>query len=75
MDTERFKAQVNEKDVRLGVDAASLRDDFVQKLFFLQAKFPGVGKKTLLLNARRLATAESHADWILLAMLDATARK
>ena len=43
--------------------------------FPFEAKFPGVGKKTLLLNARRLATAESHADWILLAMLDATARK
>ena len=43
--------------------------------FPFEAKFPGVGKKTLRLNARRLATAESHADWILLAMLDATARK
>ena len=40
-----------------------------------EAEFPGVGRKTLLLNARRLVTAENNPDWILLAMQDVTGRK
>jgi two-component system CheB/CheR fusion protein len=43
--------------------------------FPFEAKFPGVGKKTLRLNARRLATRKDGDDWILLAMLDAAGRK
>ena len=43
--------------------------------FPFEAKFPGVGRTKLLLNARRLATAENHADWIPLAMQDVTGRK
>ncbi|MDX2013558.1 MAG: glycogen/starch/alpha-glucan phosphorylase [Myxococcaceae bacterium] len=62
MDNERFKAQVNEKDVRLGVDAASLRDDFVKKLFFQQAKFPGVATR----NDNYLALSYVVRDRLLL---------
>ena len=36
---------VHEDDIALGHDAASLRRDFIQKLFFELAKFPGVATR------------------------------
>jgi starch phosphorylase len=62
MDHERFKATVNEKDVRLGIDAASLRDDFVKKLFFQLAKFPGVATR----NDNYMALSYAVRDRLLL---------
>jgi two-component system CheB/CheR fusion protein len=43
--------------------------------FSFEAEFPIVGRKKLLLNARRLTTAENDPDWILLAMQEAGERK
>ena len=43
--------------------------------FRFEAKFPIVGRKTMLLNAARLATPGNDTDWILLAMQDASVGK
>jgi starch phosphorylase len=37
-----LSARVSEGEVRLGNDPAAIRHDFIEKLFFQQAKFPGV---------------------------------
>ncbi len=62
MNNERFKATVNEKDVRLGVDATSIREDFIKKLFFQLAKFPGVATR----NDNYLALSYLVRDRLLL---------
>ena len=43
--------------------------------FRFEAKFPIVGRRTMLLNAARLATPENDTDWILLAMQDVSGGK
>ncbi len=62
MDQERFKATVDQKNVRLGVDPAAIRDDFIKKLFFQQAKFPGVATR----NDNYLALSYLIRDRLLL---------
>ncbi|MBE2248504.1 MAG: glycogen/starch/alpha-glucan phosphorylase [Myxococcus sp.] len=62
MNNERFKAMVNEKDVRLGVDPTALREDFIKKLFFQLAKFPGVATR----NDNYLALSYVVRDRLLL---------
>jgi len=52
---------VNEADVVLGLDAASIRTDFMQKLFFELAKFPGVATR----NDHYLALAYAVRDRLL----------
>ncbi len=42
--------------------------------FRVEHDFPGIGRKTMLLNARRLETPQNHLQWILLAMEDVTNR-
>ncbi len=61
MDPQRFN-QVNERDVTLGVDAASIREDFLRKLFFQLAKFPGVATR----NDQYLALSYLVRDRLLL---------
>jgi two-component system CheB/CheR fusion protein len=43
--------------------------------FPFEAKFPGVGRKKLLLNARSLVNPDNGTDWILLAMQEPDGRK
>ena len=62
MDQARFKAVVDEKDVRLGMEPAAIREDFVKKLFFLLAKFPGVATR----NDNYLALSYVVRDRLLL---------
>ncbi|MER2561689.1 MAG: glycogen/starch/alpha-glucan phosphorylase [Myxococcaceae bacterium] len=62
MDTDKFKATVNEKDVRQGNDATSIREDFIKKLFFQLAKFPGVATR----NDNYLALSYLVRDRLLL---------
>ena len=45
MIAKRQATDVTEDDVALGSDPASLRKDFIQKLFFELAKFPGVATR------------------------------
>ncbi len=52
---------VNADDVVLGLDAASIRRSFVEKLFFEVAKFPGVATR----NDHYLALARAVRDRIL----------
>ncbi len=52
---------VHESDVALGVDSQSIRHDFVQKLFFELAKFPGVATE----NDHYLALAYAVRDRLL----------
>ena len=52
---------VDEADVTLGLDAASIRGDFVRKLFFELAKFPGVATR----NDHYLALALAVRDRLL----------
>jgi starch phosphorylase len=52
---------VDEKEVALGLDAASIRRDFVRKLYFDLAKFPGVATR----NDHYLALALAVRDRLL----------
>ena len=52
---------VHANDIKLGVDATSIRHDFVQKLFFELAKFPGVTSR----NDHFLALAYAVRDRLL----------
>ncbi|MCC6337027.1 MAG: glycogen/starch/alpha-glucan family phosphorylase, partial [Myxococcales bacterium] len=45
MDQQRFRTAVTRESVTPGLDAASLRHDFVEKLYLELAKFPGVATK------------------------------
>ena len=61
MESERFRQRVGEERVHLGLDSASLRHDFVQKLFLELAKFPGVATR----NDHYLALALAVRDRLL----------
>ena len=62
MIAKRQATDVTEDDVALGSDPASLRKDFIQKLFFELAKFPGVATR----NDHYLALAYVIRDRLLL---------
>jgi starch phosphorylase len=57
----RQAKDINADDVVLGLDAASIRRSFVEKLFFEVAKFPGVATR----NDHYLALARAVRDRIL----------
>jgi starch phosphorylase len=60
--TKQPKAQgMNSDDIALGLDSASIRHDFVEKLFFELAKFPGVATR----NDHYLALAYVVRDRLL----------
>jgi starch phosphorylase len=61
MDEQRLKARVAAENVMPGLDAASLQHDFVAKLFFELAKFPGVATT----NDHYLALAYTIRDRVL----------
>jgi glycogen phosphorylase len=61
MIAKRQATDVTENDVALGSDPASLRRDFIQKLFFELAKFPGVATR----NDHYLALAYTIRDRLL----------
>jgi starch phosphorylase len=61
VDPQRFRSAVGEEQVGLGLDAASIRHDFVQKLYFELAKFPGVATR----NDHYLALAYAVRDRVL----------
>ena len=61
MDLSPQAHDVNEDDIALGHDAASLRRAFIQKLFFELAKFPGVATR----NDHYLALAYVVRDRLL----------
>jgi glycogen phosphorylase len=61
MTPKQPKWAMNEDDIHLGLDAASIRHDFVQKLFFDLAKFPGVATQ----NDHYLALAYVVRDRLL----------
>ncbi|MBI4191985.1 MAG: glycogen/starch/alpha-glucan phosphorylase [Betaproteobacteria bacterium] len=52
---------MREDEIETGLDAASIRHDFVQKLFFVLAKFPGVATR----NDHYLALAHAVRDRVL----------
>jgi starch phosphorylase len=62
MNTDKFKATVNEREIRFSNDADSIRDEFVRKLFFQLAKFPGVATR----NDNYLALSHLIRDRLLL---------
>jgi starch phosphorylase len=57
----RQAKDINANDVVLGLDAAAIRESFVEKLFFEVAKFPGVATR----NDHYLALARAVRDRIL----------
>ena len=61
MSTKLVAADMNADDIALGLDAASIRRDFVEKLFFELAKFPGVATR----NDHYLALAYAVRDRLL----------
>src|SRR4051795_10021029 len=52
---------VGEQEIALGLDARSIRNDFIRKLFFELAKFPGVATR----NDHYLALAYAVRDRLL----------
>jgi len=61
MDPQRFRAAVSKELVAPGLDAASIRHDFVEKLYLELAKFPAVATK----NDQYLALAYAVRDRLL----------
>jgi PAS domain-containing protein len=66
--------QWNIPRLRTLLDEVLSDHDSVQD-FDVEIDFPTIGKKVMLLNARRFASVENHPDLILLAFEDITARK
>jgi starch phosphorylase len=61
MDQQRFRSAVSKELIAPGLDAASIRHDFVSKLYLELAKFPGVATK----NDQYLALAYAVRDRLL----------